>query len=127
MEPNVPLLRKVVEWVEWQDQLTEGRQWDQEWWFTERVEVESPWCDTVMCIAGKVALDDGWVPTRQRSADGVTYYDNNVVKNGETRLVWDVAAELLGLDSDEADALFGGDNEAHDIRRIAEEIAGERL
>lgn len=120
---DVPLLRKVVEWVEWQDALYEGKEWYQGTWFYQSFFVEeTEWCDSAMCVAGKVATDAGWMPTMVAS-----YYDSCVVKDGEKRLVWDVAAELLGLEQEVADTLFDGDNEAHDIRRIAEGIAGERL
>ena len=120
MEPNIPLLRKVVEWVEWQDGLYEGKEWYQGTWFRKTYLVEeTEWCDSAMCIAGKIVTDAGWVQARHDS--------NMVVKGFDKGFVWDVAAELLGLPSEVADRLFEGDNDASAIRRIAEEIAGERL
>lgn len=121
MEPNIPLLRKVVEWVEWQDQLEEGKEWYQGTWFHQNYFAEEEWCDSAMCVAGKVVTDAGWVLVKQDLSRSL------VAKNGYMEAVWDVAAELLGLDDITAGNLFDGGNEAHDIRRIAEEIAGERL
>lgn len=117
MKPNVPLLRKAVEWVEEQDQLPEGRVWYQGAWFT-RFE-GTPWCGTAMCIAGKVALDAGW---KQRPGTG-----SRVIRGLEESSAHEVARDLLGLRDWEAERLFSGGNDAFDIRREAERIAGERL
>lgn len=123
MEPNVPLLRKMVEWVEEQDALPEEKEWYQgTWFFTKFHPEEAEWCDSAMCVAGKVAVDDGWVPRVVPP-----HFTGEVIKGEKRENVWVVAAWLLGLEMEVADVLFNGDNEAHDIRRIAEEIAGERL
>lgn len=123
MEPNVPLLRKVVEWVEWQDQLKEGKEWYQGTWFYQNFyEADDRWCDSAMCVAGKVATDAGWILVGQDLSRSLVTKDGYYPK-----AVWDVAAELLGLEEETANKLFDGSNDAADIRRIAEEIAGERL
>lgn len=126
--PNIPLLRKMVEWVEEQAQLTENREWYQAAWIVVpseyswlRDEAEN-WCGTAYCVAGKVALMDGWKPATFRS--GMTYA---VTKDGEYREVKEVAAGLLGIPGHGSHPLFRGNNTAADIRRIAEEIAGEPL
>lgn len=133
MEPNVPLLRKMVEWVEEQATLTEGREWNQTWFVLHDMGVqwvvgegEVAFCDTAYCVAGKVAVDAGWV-----AKDDSGY----VHKDGVTRRASDVAAEILGIpdwyavdeDYDRPEHLFDGGNSAEDIRRLAEGYAGERL
>jgi hypothetical protein len=131
--PDVPLLRKTVEWVEEQEALTESREWDQGSWYAAAY--EEPWCGTVYCVAGKIALDHGWKPCHFLPEA------ENWVKDGEVRDIEELASEILGLrvciaersgfaacDPDQHDqALFHGDNTAADVRRIAERIAGERL
>ena len=130
--PNIPLLRKMVEWVEEQAQLTENREWYQADWIVAPSEYSwledeaENWCGTACCVAGKVALMDGWKPAFH-SGLGLA---STVTKDGEHREVREVAAELLGI-PDFPDygghPLFDGNNTAADIRRIAEEIAGEPL
>lgn len=133
-EVNISLLRKAVEWVEWQDALAKPkRQWDQAVWVwfktkkgtlmkdrrrVAQVVQSNKWeCQTVMCLAGFVALEGGWKPTTQ---------DGEVTKDGEVRAVPMVAEELLGIRNFNP-GLFNGENDARDIRRIAEQLAGERL
>jgi hypothetical protein len=131
MTPNIPLLRKVVEWVEWQEQLIEGREWYQGAWYEKMDEANWCWCQTAMCVAGKVAWDEGWRPIFSEGESSAQY----VVKDEMREYVEDVAADLLGIEP-EVDypnlgltnyPLFAPGNNASDIRRIAEEIAGERL
>lgn len=123
LRPNIPLIRKYVEWVEAQEKLQHGRQWYQGNWFldiTKEIQEDGfeQWsCGTACCVAGKVVMDHGWLP----------YSESYVEKDGEKRIVWILAAELLGIDHDDADRLFDGDNDARRIREIAEEIVGERL
>lgn len=117
MTVNVPLLRKVVEWVESQELIgpQAGREWYQGTWFGIGLEGWS--CGTAMCIAGKLALDDGWTPV-----NGAI-----VRKAGTEAAVHVVAARLLGIDPYSDISLFYGSNTAADIRALAEALAGERL
>lgn len=121
--PNVPLLRKMVEWVEEQAALpSKKRSWHQGVWTAIKGhrDFKKSWsCDTAMCLAGKVAMDDGWLPDLNLFGDGW------VEKDGVRQPVWWVADKLLGLD--DGHELYDGENNAADIRRIAEHIAGERL
>lgn len=122
--PNIPLLRKVVEWVEEQEGRTEGREWYQGDWIALAEELREEeeelggegWCDTVFCVAGKVALDAGWKPAEEWG---------RVTRRGQIRPVDEVAEELLGLSK--SHPLFFSGNTASDIRHIAESIAGEPL
>lgn len=127
-KPNVPLLRKMVEWAEEQEGLTFNaggqRVWDQALWFgqvTGRRGAQD-WCRTTACIAGQVALIEGWTPVFDD--DG---YADTVELDGERRLVAEVAARTLGLDAAQAIRLFRSTNDAATVRMVAEEIAGERL
>lgn len=118
--PNIPLLRKAVEWVEAQDALPEHeRQWLQAMYVLP-AEAPGTWlarlratynrpasCGTCYCVAGKIQHD-------------LTGSENEVTARR-------VAMEALGLTDDQAFALFAGGNTAADVRRIAEDIAGERL
>lgn len=122
---NIPLLRKTVEWVEEQDTLSPRtnpeRVWNQRTWY-ESIALGDifglGWsCGTAMCFAGKVAIEAGWEPVGQSH-----------VKRGEVLMHIDDAARLeLGISENDSEYLFEGDNTAEDIRRIAENIAGERL
>ena len=60
-----------------------------------------------LCIAGKVAFD---------LTGNMSYFDAEPI-----------AREALGLDNGQAIRLFNQWNDIEDVRRIAEDIAGERL
>lgn len=135
---NVPLLRKAVEWVEEQDKLAVSghrSEWAQDQWMAYRTDdgllvdgvfvddatkaelhrlAERGECGTAYCVAGYVGqlLDESYKYTW--SPDGLPAVD-------------DFAERALGLTTNQADLLFGGVNTADDVRRIAEEIAGEKL
>lgn len=51
---------------------------------------------TAACLAGRLALLDGWQPVWSRFFDGYTTADS-VEKGGVVRAVSDVAQEILGL------------------------------
>lgn len=140
-EVNIPLLRKAVEWVEEQAKLPKiDREWDQNYWvalptdvaahLAEEVVLESlpgpsklkfndiQWalsahCGTTYCVAGYVAMCDDPRYANDSEVDGIPAKHK--------------AEELLGLDFTQANKLFHYGNTAEDVRRIAEQIAGERL
>lgn len=122
-EVNIPLLRKAVEWVEAEAKrpATE-RQWYQKNWVTPEsrkiLDDQSALvnhCGTAYCVAGYVGqlVDPAFI-----NSDWTADRDVHVS---------DVAMEALGLTSGQAGRLFHANNTAEDVRRIAEEIAGERL
>lgn len=143
LEVNIPLLRKAVEWVEVQAELPEiDREWAQESYLTpasnravalvygalrttdhwdllssaglRRIAAQvAPHCGTAYCVAGWVAVQ---VDPRYITRDTV----GGIHCSG-------VAQKALGLNDDQARMLFHGLNSADSIRRIAENIAGERL
>lgn len=135
---DIPLLRKVVEWVEEQEQLDEDdRSWLQNTWARRYPSETENECGTAFCVAGKVVNDAGFVflwgydpkdPDTEEDlvAQGFATYCFNS-KTNQIMFIRDAAAELLGIDSYDADQLFAYYNDAADIRRICERIAGEPL
>ncbi len=122
-EVNIPLLRKAVEWVESQEALPpETRQWMQSYWVTpeeERVGLlrHPRGCGTAYCVAG-------WIAAQKHPELAHT---QSAVINGVLTYSSEVAMSELGLSEYEDRGLFNGANTAANIRRIAEEIAGEKL
>lgn len=128
---NVPLLRKTLEWAygEWQkvrrDEISE---WNQGNWmvstaglydYSEKVYEafrQGAACGTACCIAGKVALDDGWHPAMTRGLGGFAYRD------GERADVFDIGRDLLGLTNEQANWLFAGGNTIYNLYSIANQI-----
>ena len=115
---NIPLLRKAVEWAEAEAaKPPELCEWEQNYYSVDphkhRIPISRPAtgeritkaaeCGTCYCIAGYVSVMAGKVATAEN------------------------AQALLGLDDDDAYALFHFENTIEDVRRIAEDIAGERL
>ena len=114
--PQIGLLRHYVEWVEAQAALPDDeRQWDQSGWVND--------CGTAYCLAGKVAIDHH--PDYQRGAWSKV--------GGCEMHISEFAARTLGLAPDghpHGDVclviqIFSERNSAADIRRLAEEIAGD--
>ncbi len=121
---NVPLLRKVVEWVEEQDRLANmgmPSRWNQAEWMTyspklrediiaAQLDSSDPLCGTAMCVAGKIAFDAGWKPALGHSNDnfrpleGADLEEENDVishaynpETGEFKEIATVALGELGL------------------------------
>lgn len=123
MNVNVPLLRKVVEWVEEQEGLqgTE-REWYQATWISRY-----NWCGTQMCVAGKIAILEGWTPVFTDSEHMATA---TVEKDGIEENVETVALEALGVSREiywDKFYLFDGDLTAAQVRKQAEGLAGGPL
>jgi hypothetical protein len=123
---NIPLLRKAVEWAEAEAAKPEReREWDQGYWVTlpvmraAELGLDEAQCGTVYCIAGWTCHAAG--------EDFKRDSDTLLSRTAEDVHISDRAAELLGIDRLAASALFNGGNTIEDVRRIAEEIAGERL
>jgi hypothetical protein len=120
--PNIPLLRKAVEWAEVEAlRPATIRQWRQESYVAteeDRVQIfgHERGCGTAYCIAGYVGaiLHEG-------------YANNSMLDNVH---VEDFAREQLGLTDYQSMRLFRGGNTIQQVRQVAEEIArtaGERL
>jgi hypothetical protein len=144
--PDIPRLRKTVEWAEAQAARPDGGQWRQSNWYSfldaepylemgtevtvtdEGVASEEGFCKTAFCIAGKAVIDSGQFVLRAVGSNSwLVVYDQATGQH----FPWGAAgATVLGLTSAEAEALFAGSNTIEDVRRVAEEIAarvGERL
>ncbi len=124
MRPNVPLLRKLVEWVEEQENLVNS-QWDQKFWSTRDYD-----CNTTYCAAGYIAQIHGWEMIYNQQL-GQRIGAAKAIKNGEIRWIHDIAKEELGLTNDRAGLLFLGTTgmmaTASEIRSLCEKFAGEKL
>ena len=131
--PNVPLLRKVVEWVEAEDNKPYmQREWLQADWMRRRTTEEQAkgWCGTACCVAGWVGMhSDVAQPqlvhnprTGEMDYSGMMEYPDGLLVHVE-----DYAQHVLGLNDVQAGALFAGGNGPATIRKLAEEFAGEAL
>jgi hypothetical protein len=124
--PNIPLLRKAVEWAEAEAAKTDGTcQWDQGSWMERREGA----CGTSYCIAGYTVAVAGHEVGAVASLcpDGCCA---TLTVNGEAASWTATGASLLGLPEGDAHRLFNADNTIDVVRDIAEEIAaraGERL
>lgn len=69
-------------------------------------DADDPACGTAMCFAGWATQLSGWLP----KFNGNSRYTGTCVKDGEVASIMDKAAELLDIDTYDADALFSGGN-----------------
>lgn len=103
---NVPELRKQLEWAE-----SHPDDWNQQQ-YAQRTS-----CGTTYCIAGKTAADHGWKFLWHQS-DTPLY----CTKNGQERPPGEVAGEILGLCTHQADLLFEFDNNLPSLWKLAAEF-----
>lgn len=117
---NIPLLRKAVEWAEAEAaKPPELCEWDQgayRWVNPWMYGMKSRECGTCYCIAGYVT----------------SLVNEDFANGGAVPDPAEIAADALGIErfNGTADAgahLFSDDNSIEDVRRIAEQIAGESL
>lgn len=120
---NIPLIRKVWDWVQEQEELREQghkSEWDQGTWYMKTG------CGTTCCIAGKVALME---PTLiDIGMEKITYRDDDGSLISEE--IPEYATDALGLDQDVADDLFEAHTGIEDVKRIFSNVLaseGERL
>lgn len=122
MKPGmIPMLRRAVQWAEAGAAKGDGvgQWWQSEVYMTEGERVGhyglAPGCGSSYCIAGWIVASHYGVDSPyQRPPDGLS---------GSMS----AARVLLGLDAGKAGALFEAGNSIEDVRRIAEDIAGEAL
>lgn len=151
-EPNIPLLRKLVEWVEEQaqqpDDMREWRQWIWRGVMTDKIlkmggdpNVAIVHYDTPLEIVEeyfpyaallyKQAVECGTAfccAGRVASwADERYQFSSTVMIDGEPTHIATYAQRILGLNGDQAVRLWDSKNSAEDIRRLCEEFAGEPL
>ena len=127
-QPNIPLLRKAVEWAEAEAAKTDGAGlWNQ------AAYAFATDCGTAFCIAGWTVVNASDV-TVQPSPTGYGEQPGelvSVVHPDGTSVYWEhEAGALLGLTEQEAWALFCPENDIEQIRHLSQQIAaraGERL
>jgi len=135
MTPNLPLLRKVLSQIDAEPDSWVQRAWGLQWRSLTgmvvcqvlSVEDVVKSCDTAFCIAGHVALLEGWAPPEWEDGEAA---EDWISVDGHLDSVSDVARRALGLTHCEAEMLFDSDNSRADVDRIAAGIAaraGERL
>jgi hypothetical protein len=140
---NIPLLRKAVEWAEAEAAKPwEVSEWNQADWVAHPKKLwhqtrdalgrfirggerktKAEDCGTCFCIAGKVAYDVGAVPINYNSG----FLNGLMMLDGREEWADQIAQKELGLTDKDAANLFKATNKIEDIRKIAENIAGERL
>ena len=116
--PNIPLLRKAVEWAEAEAAKTDGScLWNQ------GVYAVPTGCGTAFCIAG-------WTVATAHPDAKIIGLDTIVMPNGKG-VAWEhEAQQLLGITEQEGYDLFDPENDIGTVRELAEHIAaraGERL
>lgn len=84
-------------------------------------------CGTAACLAGWVVIQEypeaGFV--RDRYDIGNTYSRVDILPEGEAPLVDEVASQLLGITSDQADALFDESNTIGHLRAMRDLLAAD--
>src|SRR6478752_211362 len=102
--PNAELAYRVLDQVD-----ADPASWDQSKWFYRPLGASF---GTAACFAGWTSLLSGDEP---RWVHGYQMQTYAVVASGKTRYIEARAAELLGIDENQADALFYGGNTREDL------------
>ena len=132
LEVNIPLLRKAVEWAEFEAaQPAIDCHWNQGWFVLKPQDVAAdlldscesyeashldalaPHCETTYCIAGYVG-----------QLLNPAYAKNDTVRGVH---VAEFARRELGISQGDAEWLFEGSHTIEEVRSVAEHIAGEKL
>lgn len=121
MEPNIPLLRKTLEYIE-----EHPHEWDQDSWAEKW-----PGCGTTMCVAGTATYLSGADLVWTRNEGGRISFDEAVLcqtPDGLHRDIEDYATELLGLTPGQANAIFYSNpaNPAK-LRELVEKVIDQAL
>jgi hypothetical protein len=129
---NVPKLREVLNWISGHSELHDQGTWlrlevtpyDNPERFKNvryqdsRIAVLQPdenWsCGTTACLAGWTALLAGWRP--------ISGFNDSVYRDGAVDSASGVAADILGLDVYQADALFSPDMSRAELWEYAAEL-----
>lgn len=101
MHLKIAKLKKLKRWI-----LDEPRRYNQNVWFTQRGDLvadQKPPCGTVACLGGSACLMEGL------TVSGM--FDTMVEVNGNPTPIREVAGEILGLSSSQADQLFESDGD----------------
>lgn len=133
---NLPLLRKVVEYItqqpdEWHQEVWAART-GQSHWVQKRDEhgrfiqgKEYQDCGTAMCVAGHAAVMDGFtVQWHEHDEQASCVVETD--EDGRAIPIETAATHALGLGAAEASGLFEGDNSLSDIIELCEGFAMHR-
>ncbi len=120
--PNVAELDALLAWAEGEHEKQAAglpSEWEQSFWAvnydTLGKPAPSPDCGTACCLAGKTVARAGGV-FLIRPEVGSTWEAE--MPGGKSVAIEDEARTLLGLNDEQAEALFFEDNEIEDVRRI---------
>lgn len=122
--PFTPTLEGLLAWAEEEHAKKlagQPSEWDQGHWAIHRPDGTpiAASCATACCIAGKtVAALGGRFLLEEDYGLGYQIATDAELPTGERVDVEDYARVQLGLDYEQADALFDGDNTITDVRRI---------
>lgn len=124
---NVELIERELLWL-----LHHPERHDQGVWIVAPKKLSEPsterWhCGTTGCLAGWVVIHDGWVPEPSDGYEIDSTYVTHPQRGIGRREVEHVATELLGLEPDDANVLFGGDLTLLEMFEYANEITNGEI
>ena len=124
-EPNIPALRKTMEFIE-----ANPDGWDQDTWASKGT-LNGSACGSTMCFAGTTVFLAGAKIQYVAHPDHPNYLqaEHCVTPEGSMVAIEDYATELLGLTDAQADDIFYSDSDMNpqEMRAWVEEIVGEKL
>ncbi len=116
--PNVRLLREILA-----DIVLKPKRWYQGAWAERHKRPDGKgWCNTTYCFAGHAVVRAGWRPVWDGDPDAT-----RCRKDGEVKLIEDVAREVLGLTENQAEKLFDAPNDLGDLAKIVTQIEDGEL
>lgn len=116
--PDLAALEELYAWAEGQTELKRQglpSEWDQGVW-GRKADTD---CGTACCIAGRQVLLDGGAFV----VNGLPFVITAMMPGGREVDVQGYATERLGLNEEQADALFNSGNNLADLRKIIDLIA----
>lgn len=117
--PNAELAYKVLDQID-----ADPKSWDQHTWLYEK-----EGCGTVACFAGWAVMLAGYKPVLNEwmTFGGETTRSSRGVKfDGPILSIQDAAEQVLGIDEEDAEALFAGSNSRRQLGFLVAEIFGPR-
>jgi hypothetical protein len=120
--PNIELLDQAIAWAEWSENDSIAREDTLRW--NQAHFMEEADCGTTCCIAGWVALHEGYktIPRAGGGVDGLEVVD----ARGNRHDISQVARKALGLTAGTANYLFWGSNTVTDLKRMRDNLAAGR-
>ena len=105
---NAPLLQKALDHIE-----AHPDEHDQAHYASR-----TSGCGTAYCLAGHVAVIEGWTPIFRHGVTATMAFQRDHVN----RLANDIASEALGLNTVDAGVLFAAGNTRNDLWTMAERL-----